>query len=130
MTRARKRRRGFYAQYARAKGMSLNAAYRKFNADKRPCAREKDECDASPPWSMDELREMDRAFCAAMEREIARASERPRGLATSSEEAMTTRHAPRPSVRASRPARRSPRRARSASRPRRRAAAGKRDRCC
>jgi hypothetical protein len=50
MTRVRKRPRGFYARLARARGVSVNAVYRKLNPDKRPCAREKHECDASPPW--------------------------------------------------------------------------------
>ena len=37
------------------------------------------DCDTSPPWSRRELADMDRAFCGAMRREIARGTERPRG---------------------------------------------------
>jgi hypothetical protein len=81
VTRARKRPRGFYARLARARGVSLNAVYRKLNPDKRPSARARHECDASPPWDPRELIRMDRAFCDAMRREIARGSERPRGAA-------------------------------------------------
>jgi hypothetical protein len=81
-TRPRKRPRGFYARLARTRGVSVNAVYRKLNPDKRPCVREKRECDASPPWDPRELVRMDRAFCDAMEREIARGTERPRGPVT------------------------------------------------
>jgi len=79
--RPRKRARGFYARLARARGVSMNAVYRKLNPDKRPCVRAQQECDAGWPWSPDELERMDRAFCAAVRREIARGSERPRGPA-------------------------------------------------
>lgn len=106
MTRARKKPRGFYAQYARNNGMSLNAAHRKFNPDKRPCVRAKHECDAGPPWDEDELVKMDRAFCAAMEREIARGSERPRS-STLNHVAETAKPT-RPAL-TSRPARSAPR---------------------
>ena len=41
----------------------------------RKCAK---SYDANLPWSRRELAEMDRAFCDAMRREIARGSERPR----------------------------------------------------
>src|ERR1700736_1948239 len=63
VTRARKRPRGFYARLARARGVSLNAVYRKLNPDKRPCVRARHECDAGPPWDPRELIRMDRAFC-------------------------------------------------------------------
>jgi hypothetical protein len=81
MSRAPKRPRGFYARLARARGVSLNAIYRKLNPDTRPCEREKQECDASLPWDPRELIRMDRAFCEAMAREIARGTERPRSFA-------------------------------------------------
>ena len=77
----RKTPRGFYARYGREHGLSLNAVHRKFNPDKLPCVREKQECDTSAPWGAAKLIAMDRAFCAAMEREIGRGSERPRGSA-------------------------------------------------
>jgi hypothetical protein len=70
MTGERKRPRGFYARYARTHGMTVDAACRKFDPDKRPCVREKHECDASAPWGANELVAMDRAFRAAMERAI------------------------------------------------------------
>jgi hypothetical protein len=116
--RARKRPRGFYVRRARASGMSLNAVYRKFNPDKRPCVREKQECDAREPWDPRELIDMDRAFCAAMEREIARGTERPRGPV------INLPPAPAPALRRS-PSRRRPR-ASSTAHPR--AAPGARDR--
>src|ERR1700680_288623 len=50
VTRARKRPRGFYARLARARGVSLDAVYRKLNSDKPPSVRARHECDASPPW--------------------------------------------------------------------------------
>jgi len=81
MSRPHKSPRRFYARLARARGVSLNAIYRKLNPDKRPCEREKQECDASPPWDEHELVRMDRAFCEAMAREIARGTERPRSCA-------------------------------------------------
>jgi hypothetical protein len=77
MSRSRKRPRGLYARVARARGVPLNAIRRKLDPGK-PCEREKQECDASPPWDEDDLVRMDRAFCDAMEREIARGTERPR----------------------------------------------------
>jgi hypothetical protein len=80
-SRARKRPRGFYARLARASGMSVGAVYRQLNPKKRPCVREKHECDAREPWDPRELVRMDRAFCEAMQREIARGTERPRGPA-------------------------------------------------
>jgi hypothetical protein len=99
MTRPRKKPRGFYARLALARGASLNAVHRALNPETRPCAREKQECDASLPWDPCELICMDHAFCEAMQREIARGTERPRSFA-----------AP-PAPRAIRPARRVPRRA-------------------
>jgi hypothetical protein len=81
VTRARERPRGFYARLARARGVSLNAVYRKLNPDKRPSVRARHECDASPPWDPRELIRRDRAFCDAMRREIARGTERPRNNA-------------------------------------------------
>jgi hypothetical protein len=116
MRRARKRPRGFYVRLARARGVSLNAVYRKLNPDKRPCVREKRECDAREPWDPRELVRMDRAFCAAMEREIARGTERRR----------------RPAIKPP-PARRrcpSPRRTGASSTAHPRAEAGERDRLC
>ena len=119
MRRTRKRPRGFYARLARARGVSVNAVYRKLNPDKRPCVREKHECDASPPWDPRELIRMDRAFCEAMRREIARGSERPRGAAITPAAA-----------RALRPRRPSPRRSGATSLAQRRAKTGGRDRSC
>jgi hypothetical protein len=113
--RALKRPRGFYARLARARGVSVNAVYRKLNPDKRPCVREKHECDASLPWDPRELIRMDRAFCDAMQREIARGTERPRGPVAEPAAAP----APRP--------RRSSRRRSGAKS---RAEAGERDRLC
>jgi hypothetical protein len=81
-TRPRKRPRGFYARLARGRGVSVNAVYRQLNPDKRPCVREKRECDASPTWDTRKLIRMDRAFCDAMQREIALGTERPRGPGT------------------------------------------------
>jgi hypothetical protein len=78
MTRARKRPHGFYARLARARGVPFHTVYLKLNPDKRPCAREKHECDGSPPWSRFDLIRMDRAFCDAVRREIARGTERAR----------------------------------------------------
>jgi hypothetical protein len=117
--RALKRPRKFYARLARARGVSVNAVYRKLNPDKRPCVREKHECDASPPWDPRELIRMDRAFCEAMQREIARGTERPRGSGTT----------PAP-AHALRPRSPSPRRSRASSTVRPRASVGKRDRSC
>jgi hypothetical protein len=119
VTRARKRPRGFYARLARARGVSLNAVYRKLNPDKRPSARARHECDASPPWDPRELIRMDRAFCDAMRREIARGSERPRGAAITPAAA-----------RALRPRRPPPRRSGASSIPQSRAETGERDRSC
>jgi hypothetical protein len=99
MSRPRKKPRGFYARLARARGVSMNAVHRALNPDTRPCAREKEECDAGLPWDPRELIRMDRAFCEAMQREIARGTERPRSCA-----------AP-PAPRAIRPGRPAPRRA-------------------
>src|SRR5262249_32424878 len=95
----KKRLRGFYARLARARGVPINAVHRALNPDTRPCVREKEECDASLPWEPCELISMDRAFCEAMAREIARGTERPRSLP------------PPPASRATRPGRPAPRRA-------------------
>jgi hypothetical protein len=57
MTPKRRRPHGFYARLARAQH----------------------ECDATLPWSLVELIRMDRAFCDAVRREIARGTERARG---------------------------------------------------
>ena len=119
VTRARKRPRGFYTRLARARGVSLNAVYRKLNPDKRPSVRARHECDASPPWDPRELIRMDRAFCAAMRREIARGSERPRGAAITPAAA-----------RALRPRRPPPRRSGASSIPQSRAETGERDGSC
>jgi hypothetical protein len=81
VTPARKRPRGFYARLARARGVAVYAVYLELNPDKRPCVRAEHECDGSWPWGRDELERMDRAFCAAVLREIARGTERPRGPA-------------------------------------------------
>ena len=112
----RKRPRGFYARLARTRGVSVNAVYRKLNPSKRPCVREKEECDAGPPWDLRELERMDQAFCEAMAREIARGTERPRGPLV-----------PPAAAPAPRPRRPSPRRSGAASTRRSRAAAGERD---
>jgi hypothetical protein len=118
MSARRKRPRGFYARLARDRGVSFTAIYRKFNPDKRPCAREKLECDASRPWRPGELVRMDRAFCEAMEREIARGSERPRPFAT------------QPAACAIRPARPASRRSGATFPAKRRRDIGERDRSC
>ena len=78
MTRAKQRPRGFYARLARARGVPVHTVYRELNPDKWPCARAQSECDATWPWSKDDLARMDRAFCAAVRREIARGTERSR----------------------------------------------------
>lgn len=91
MKRARKRPRGFYARRARARGVSLQVVYLELNRDKWPCVRAQQECDATWPWTQDELERMDRAFCAAVRREIARGSERPHGPAA----APVVKRAPR-----------------------------------
>ena len=75
---------GFYARLARARGVPFHAVYLELNPDKRTCARARHECDATLPWSRVELIRMDRAFCAAMRREMARGSERARGPAAAS----------------------------------------------
>jgi len=80
MSRPRKRRRrGFYARLARARGVPFHTVYLALNPDKRPWVRAKHECDASLPWSRLELIRMDKAFCDAVRRAIARGTERPRG---------------------------------------------------
>jgi hypothetical protein len=84
MTAERTRPRGFYARLARARGVSFHAVYLQLNPDKRTCARAQRECDATLPWSRVELIRMDRAFCDAMRREIARGTERARGPAARS----------------------------------------------
>lgn len=118
MRRAGKRPRGFYTRLARARGVSVNAIYRKLNPHKRPCVREKQECDASPAWRERDLVRMDRAFCEAMEREIARGTERPRGPQT------------QPAARAIRPARKALRRSGATFPAGRRAEVGERNRSC
>lgn len=95
MTRARKKPRGFYARLARARGVTLQVVYLELNRDKWLCARAQEECDATWPWSREYLARMDRAFCDAVRREIARGTERPRGRAATP--AVTrTRPAPLP----------------------------------
>jgi len=79
--RARKRPRGFYARLARARGVAFGAVYLELNPGKWPCVRARHECDGTWPWSRGELEHMDRAFCAAVRREIARGTERPHGPA-------------------------------------------------
>lgn len=107
MKRGQKRPCGFYARRARARRVSLQVVYLELNRDKWPCVRARQECDATWPWTQDELERMDRAFCDAVRREIARGSERPRGPAAT----PVVRPAPRvPSL---------PRRAGAASRDRR-----------
>jgi hypothetical protein len=81
MTRAQKRPRGFYARLARARGVPCHAVYRELNPDKRPCVRAQQECDTTWPWSRGELERMDHSFRDAVQRAIARGTERPRGLA-------------------------------------------------
>ena len=115
-SRARKRPRGFYARLARASGMSVGAVYRQLNPKKRPCVREKHECDAREPWDPRELVRMDRAFCEAMQREIARGTERPRGPVEPAEARALGLRRP------------SPRRSGASSTPHARAEAGERDR--
>jgi hypothetical protein len=84
MTRAKKRPRGFYARLARARNVPAHAVYRELNPDKLPCVRAEHECDATWPWSRDELERMDRAFCDAVRREIACGTERRPNRCTSS----------------------------------------------
>ena len=79
MTRAKQRPRGFCARLARARGVPVQVVYRELNPGKLPCVRAQHECDASWPWNRDDLARMDRAFCDAVRREIARGTERPRG---------------------------------------------------
>jgi hypothetical protein len=81
MTAERTRPRGFYARLARARGVPFHAVYLELNPDKRTCARAQRECDATLPWSRVELVRMDRAFCDAVRREMARGTERARGPA-------------------------------------------------
>ncbi|MBV8751862.1 MAG: hypothetical protein JO328_03285 [Hyphomicrobiales bacterium] len=81
MKRVRKRPRGFYARIARARGVAVGAIYLELNPDKWPCVRAQHECDATWPWSQQELARMDRAFCNAVLREIARGTEQARGPA-------------------------------------------------
>jgi hypothetical protein len=75
MTCAQQRPRGFYARLARARGVPVHVVYRELNPDKRPWVRAQQECDTSWPWSRDDLARMDRAFCDAVRREIARGTE-------------------------------------------------------
>jgi hypothetical protein len=91
--RARKRPRGFYARIARARGVAVGAVYLELNPDKWPCVRAQQECDATWPWSQQELERMDRAFCNAVLREIARGTESPRGPAAKPA-VLRTRRAP------------------------------------
>jgi hypothetical protein len=79
MTRARKRPHGFHARRARARGASCHAVHRELKAKKRTRARAQDVGDETPPWSRMDLIRMDRAFCEAVRRAIARGTERARG---------------------------------------------------
>jgi hypothetical protein len=78
MSAARKRPYGFYARLARRRGVPFHVVYLELNPDKRSAARARNECDATPPFSRIELIRMDRAFCDAMRREIARGTEQAR----------------------------------------------------
>jgi hypothetical protein len=77
MNRRPKRPRGFYARQARARGVPLRTVYLELNPDKRPRARTEQESDDWLPWTRLDLVRMDRAFCDAMCRAIARGAERP-----------------------------------------------------
>lgn len=79
MTPKRRRPHGFYARRARARGVPFHAVYLERNSDQRTYVRAQHECDATLPWSRVELIRMDRAFCDAVRREIARGTERARG---------------------------------------------------
>lgn len=95
MTRAKKRPRGFHARLARARNVAAHAVYRELNPDTLPCVRAQHECDATWPLPRAERARMDRAFCDAVRREIARGSERPRGtiVARGRATAASPRHA-------------------------------------
>jgi len=77
MRRVRKRPHGISARRARARGVPFPGGCRK----KRPSARARQISDEGWPWSRMDLIRMDRAFCAALRREIARGTERARGPA-------------------------------------------------
>jgi hypothetical protein len=81
MTAGRTRPRGFHARLAPARGVPFHAVDLQRDSDKRTCARAQRECDATLPWSRVELVRMDRAFCDAVRREMARGTERARGPA-------------------------------------------------
>lgn len=66
---------------ARRRGVPFDAVCLELNPDKRPAARAQGECATTPAWSPLELIRMDRAFCDAMRREIARGTEQARGSA-------------------------------------------------
>src|SRR5215469_5660254 len=74
-----KRPRSFYACLARARGVPLRTVYHELNPDKRPRVRAAQESDDWLPWSRLDLVRMDRRFCDAMRRAIARGTELPRG---------------------------------------------------
>src|SRR5215470_9923864 len=73
-----KRPRSFYARLARARGVPLRTVYLELNPDKRPRLRAAQESDDWLPWSRLDLVRMDRRFCDAMRRAIARGTELPR----------------------------------------------------
>jgi hypothetical protein len=81
MTAKRMRPRGFHARFARARGVPFHAVRLGLNPGKRTGARAQGECDTTLPWSRVELIRMDRSFCDAMRREMARGTERARGPA-------------------------------------------------
>jgi hypothetical protein len=81
MTRARKRPHGLRLRRAPPRAPPLRGVRRRRTRGRRPELRAQDEDDAPFQWSRLDLIEMDRAFCAAMGRAIARGSERPRAPA-------------------------------------------------
>jgi hypothetical protein len=81
MRRARIRRR-VHPRRAKRRAAPLRVPRRQSDTGAVACAPP--EVDETRPWSRMDLIDMDRAFCAAMERAIARGSERPRGPAAKS----------------------------------------------
>jgi hypothetical protein len=81
MMRARRRPRGLCLPRARSRAPPVRAVDRRRKGGRRPELRAQDEDDAPFAWSRRDLIEMDRAFCAAMDRAIARGRERPRAPA-------------------------------------------------
>jgi hypothetical protein len=73
--------RGYYAQLARAEGVTKTAIYLRENPDKRADHRARHECDAARLWSHKYLVRMDTAFRRAMTAAMAAGLEMQRGPA-------------------------------------------------